>query len=462
MLPVHAAADPKTVADFAAALVNQVSQIREDLDLLTDEVLARYEEVTLLHELSQDLGVVVDVRSAANAALARTFKAVRAQLGQVLVWAPDEDDAVEVACAGVAGQDLLLRRLASDTARTALTSGAEVMVHAGQTVPGSELVAGQPVLAVPLRLDGAGSRGSRAPGVLVLVGNAERQRFSAGEAQLAATVARQLAVGLENGRLIAALRDKERLEHELGIAAGIQGQLLSGDPPALPGARLRAVCLPAEHVGGDYYDFVVTDDGTLTAVVADVTGHGVGPALIMAMTRSVLRAEFRNAANLSDALAATNRTMWDDLLATGLFITVFCLAFEPQHMRVRYVNGGHHPALLRRPDGRVQELDSDGMPIGLLPDPGYEQGEARVEPGSLVLAFSDGVVENRGPDGKLFGTARLVEFLREHGDEPDFIDRLLVTLERHRAGAPQQDDITVVQLLVDEAPAQTPTPRSRT
>jgi sigma-B regulation protein RsbU (phosphoserine phosphatase) len=122
------------------------------------------------------------------------------------------------------------------------------------------------------------------------------------------------------------------------------------------------------------------------------------------------------------------------------------------------VNGGHHPALLRHPDGSVQELDSEGMPIGLLPDPGYEQGSISAEPGAVLLLFSDGVVENRAPDGSMFGTPRLIDFLVEHGDRDDLIDRLLAALEQHRAGGPRQDDVTIVEVRLhrDDRPSGAP------
>lgn len=445
-VPAGAGVSPAALAEYAAALVGQVGAVRHDLDLMAEELLERYEEVTLLHEVSHDLGVVVDIPSAAQAALDRTLRAIPAQLGKVLVQSQADDGRVTVAQSGT--EDPIRAALSAAVAQASLGRRGEVLVHAGQRVPGSDMVAAEPALGVPVQLEGAGP-GEQPPGVLVLVGNDSHARFSAGEAQLAATVARQLAVGLENGRLVSALREKERLEHELGLAAGIQAQLLAGSAPVVPGASLRAVCLPAEHVGGDYYDFVVAEDGAVTTVVADVTGHGVGPALIMAMTRSVLRAEFHNSASLTAALTATNATMWEDLLATGLFITVFALTFDPDSGRVRFVNGGHHPALLRHPDGRVEELDSEGMPIGLLPDPGYEDGEAVPEPGSVLLLFSDGVVETRAPDGRLFGTPRLVEFLREEGTHPHLVDGLLAELEKYRAGAPQQDDVTVVEVRID-------------
>ncbi len=447
LLPSMAGPAAAELADYAAEVLGQVSAVRGDLDLLTDELLERYEEVTLLHEVSQDLGVVVDVGRAAEAALARTLKAVPARFGHVFVR--DADGHVDaVASAGESSRAAAPDGIVPVLAEATLRGGASTLVHAGQTVPGTSVRAVEPLLAVPITLEGVTTTG--ALGVLVLVGHSLRQRFSAGEAQLAGTVARQLAVGLENGRLVSALREKERLEGELELAAAIQARLLPASAPPVHGARLRAACLPAEHVGGDYYDFAVCGErGAVATVVADVTGHGVGPGLIMAMTRSVLRAELATTSNLPAALTATNTTMWDDLLATGLFITVFCLSFEPSTRQVRFVNGGHHPALLRHPDGRVEELDSDGMPIGLLPDPGYEEGRAELAPGSVVLVFSDGVVETRAPGGELFGTARLVDLLAEHGGKPDVIDRLLAALAGHRAGAAQQDDVTVVELRVD-------------
>ncbi len=452
-LVVHVAVPPDSpapagsLADFAAAVVGQVSAVREDLDLLSDELLERYEEVTLLHEVSSDLGVVLDVSCAAASALGRTLQAVPARFGQVLVRPPGAAGLVELA---VVGDDHPAHRSsAAAGANAALRQGDLVLVNVGQDLPGGGGPATVPVLAVPLQLEGLTAASEAPPGVLVLVGHASSGRFSSGEAQLAATVARQLAVGLENGRLLSALREKERLEHELGLAASIQSRLLSAVPPTVVGATVRGVCLPAEQVGGDYYDFVLSQDGSLTAVVADVTGHGVGPALIMAMTRSVLRAGLQRTDSLEAALTATNATMWDDLLATGLFITVYCVALDARTRRLRFVNGGHHPALLRRADGSVQELDSDGMPIGLLPDPGYEQGAILAEPGSVLLLFSDGVVENRAPDGTMFGTPRLVEFLVENGEQHDLIDRLLEALEEHRAGGPRQDDVTIVELRLD-------------
>ncbi len=449
VVPGDAAVSAPALAEHVAQLVDQVHGLRSDVDLLTEELLERYEEVTLLHEVSSDLGVVVDVRGAAQAALARALKVIPAGLGEVLLGGAESGDLVEVASVRTIDHGDANHAVAHAVAHVSLDRRAQVLVHAGQEVPGTGLVTAEPVLAVPLRFEGTGSDEGAPPGALVLVGHELEPRFSAGEAQLAATLARQLALGIENGRLVSVLRGKERLERELELAAGIQLQLLPAAAPPVAGARARGVCLPAEQVGGDYYDFVMTDDGALTVVVADVTGHGVGPALIMAMTRSVLRAQFASTSSLTQALTATNTTMWDDLLATGLFITVFCVGFDPTSRRLTFVNGGHHPALLRRPDGRVESLDSDGLPIGLLDDPSYEQGEAVLEPGSVLLVFTDGVVENRAPDGSLFGTPRLVEFLTEHGEQPDLIERLLAELEEHRAGAPRQDDITIVELRCD-------------
>ena len=191
-------------------------------------------------------------------------------------------------------------------------------LHTGTAYVGPTGPADDPVLAVPLLTHGGGAEKLSTAGVLVLVGHARDDRFSAGDAQLAAAVARQLSLGVENARTVSQLREKEGLDRELELAADIQRSLLPAIAPKLLNASLAAACLPAAHVGGDYFDFVRGDDGVVHAVVADVTGHGLGPGMIMAMTRIALRAELSGAQSLPEAIAAANRVMWDDLVATGV------------------------------------------------------------------------------------------------------------------------------------------------
>lgn len=442
----------ETGTRYAAPSVDETELIslRADVDALSEELLNRYEEVTLLYELSRELGVVLDVEGASRTALVRTLQVIPAHWGAVMVGS-DMHNLVEVARAG-SDPDSRYAILARSAADASMRSVAQVLVHAGGVVGKEGRVAADPVLAVPLLVGEEGGGQIVVAGVLILAGRGEDDRFSAGDAQLAAAVARQLSLGLENARIVAELRAKEGLERELELAAGVQRSLLPAHPPTIAGASLAAACLPAAHVGGDYFDFVAGEDGVVHAVVADVTGHGLGPGLIMAMTRSVLRAELRGSRSLPEAIAATNIVMWDDLVATGVFITLFAVRYNSASRSLGYVNGGHHPALLRHPDGSVEELDSEGMPLGLLPDPPYEQGTHVLEPGAVVVIFSDGIVEARAPDKTMYGTPRLREIvgMAGTGSADDVLRSVLDDLTGFRAGIAQDDDVTLVVLRVAE------------
>jgi sigma-B regulation protein RsbU (phosphoserine phosphatase) len=261
-------------------------------------------------------------------------------------------------------------------------------------------------------------------------------------------VAGQLGQGIENAWVVNQLSEKARLVADLQVAAGIQGSLLPGRPPLLPGAGLAAACLPAAQVGGDYYDFLPDADGAVTILVADVAGHGLGPGLIMVMARSVLRAELRHSASLAAALQATDSVMWDDLVATETFITVFVTRYQPDTRMLQFANAGHQPALLRHADGSVEELTGDGLPLGILTSAPYELCRRQLAVGDAVLIFSDGVVEASAPDGAPYGIGRLKALLGKYGNGPpaDVVAKVLADVADFQEGSTQDDDMTVVVL----------------
>ena len=439
------------VVTAAAAVLEQLFAADGEVQALSDELLERYEEVTLLHELADALVAVFDEADACATVLHRARLAIDARYGEVFL--SDADGGLQAASPPPPAHALPppdvqdQAEAALRVAHAARGRTTPLLLNRGDLHQGVALA--EPALCVPLRASAARSGQSDELGVLVLLGRAA-DRFTAGEAALGVTVGRQLATVLENDRLLLQLREKERIEREVEVAADIQRQLLPARSPLLPGATLAAVCLPAERVGGDYYDFVVTDDA-VTVVVADVSGHGIGPGLMMAMTRSALRHELQSGASLSQAMAATNKMMWDDLLATGLFITVFGIHYEFATGKTRFVNGGHHPALLRRADGTVEPLDGDGYPLGLLPDATFEEPSVVVEPGDSVVLFTDGIVEERAPSGEMFGTHRLVRLLCDTAGPAS--DAILEALQVWRDGGPQLDDVTLVELCTEAEPS---------
>lgn len=261
-----------------------------------------------------------------------------------------------------------------------------------------------------------------------------------------------------SARLIAASRvtalhrqvveQQRELQNEVAMAAGIQRSLLPTEPPAVEGADVAGLCRPAANVGGDYYDLMLDDRGRLAMLVADVAGHSIGSALLMAMARSILRREIGQGAPPSEVLAATNAAMFGDLVNTGLFITMFCAIYDPAGGGLTYANAGHNPAILARGDGTTAELDGDGAAIGILEDVAFEERTASIGAGDCLLLYTDGAVEALGPDDEPFGEARLAETVTAAAaaGARAVVDRVAGALDDFTAGAHQRDDITLVAL----------------
>ena len=320
------------------------------------------------------------------------------------------------------------------------TTGREVLLLAGEAPPRGitrALERRVSVLSVPLI---APDR-VEVLGALTLAAKPD-QDFNAGDAKLANAIASQLATALYTSRVVDTLRSAEGVRRELEIASGIQRALLPSSPPSLPGTRLAALCAPAANVGGDYYDLLVSEDGRLSLVVADVAGHSIGSALMMAMARSILRREIADGKPPNAVLAGTNDGLYDDLVAAGLFITAFCARYDPKQRLLEYANAGHNHPMLRRVDGAVEELDADGAAVGILADVVFEGRSALLVPGDALLLYTDGATEAANPAGEPFGEKRLREaFLR--GDSPS---ELYDAVRSHTEGAPQADDVTLVLL----------------
>jgi sigma-B regulation protein RsbU (phosphoserine phosphatase) len=247
------------------------------------------------------------------------------------------------------------------------------------------------------------------------------------------------------------------MEDEVRTAAGVQQGLLAAPPPVVPGAVLGGLNVPAADVGGDYYDFMLSPSGEIVMVIADVAGHSISSALLMAMARSVLREQVGRGLAPHDVLEATNATMYDDLVNAGLFITLFCAGYSPTTGFLTFANGGHNAPLVRRAAGTLEELDADGAPAGLLPHVGFELGHTHLAPGDLLVLYTDGVVEAGVENDNPFGDERLAEVVASCGEaSPDEVGRLIHAAVVEHAGevAARRDDITVAGLRVnDPAPA---------
>jgi predicted ester cyclase len=245
------------------------------------------------------------------------------------------------------------------------------------------------------------------------------------------------------------IRMRERIEQELRIARLIQQTLLPKTLPQLSGYDVAAYYQPAREVGGDFYDFLGLEDGRLGLVVGDVTDKGVPAALVMATTRTMLRAAAQRLFSPGEVLRLANDTLVMDI-PPNMFVTCLYAILDPESGRIVYANAGHDLPYRRRAmrSEGAEELRARGMPLGLMPGMRYEEKEIVLEKGEGVFFYSDGLVEAHDPRGEMFGFPRLRALVSEHdGVDGSLIDRLLKELSGFvEEGWEQEDDITLLTL----------------
>ena len=247
-------------------------------------------------------------------------------------------------------------------------------------------------------------------------------------------------------RLDQEMRERERIEQELRVARRIQHASLPEEVPQLEGWQISPYYRPAREVGGDFYDFIEIDDERLGIVLGDATGKGVPAALVMASTRSMLRA-VAQASNYSpaDVLGRVNDSLVADI-PPNMFVTCFYAILDPKSASLSYANAGHDLPYVRR-GGDCEELMARGMPLGLMPGMSYEEKEIALDAGEVAFFYTDGLVEAHAPDGEMFGFPRLRALIAEHAEKESLEEALLGELYFFVGeGWEQEDDITLLTL----------------
>jgi sigma-B regulation protein RsbU (phosphoserine phosphatase) len=267
--------------------------------------------------------------------------------------------------------------------------------------------------------------------------------------------AAQTALAQEVARLTTAMgremAQRERLNRELEIAREVQEHFFPQRLPPVSGLDYCGRCRPAREVGGDYYDFLELPEGRLGIAIGDVSGKGVGAALMMAGLEASLRALARVVHDPAELIERVNGLMYE-ASASNLYATLFYAQYDPGTRRLSYVNAGHNPpVVLRNRAGSYQvlRLETGGPVIGLLPHR-YQRGVFAHEAGDQVVLFTDGVSESMNARDEEWSEDRLIEFAKTcHGlSALEGVRRILAAAEAFAAGAPQHDDMTLVVLRV--------------
>ncbi len=279
-------------------------------------------------------------------------------------------------------------------------------------------------------------------------------------------VADLTGVAIENDVIFQVIRNHEKVDRQLSIGAEIQSQLLPDQCPIIEGVELAACCRPAFQVGGDYYDFMPTrPDLTETAksigrwafVIGDVMGKGVPAGLLMTMLRGMLRAEVLSGLPPDCILHDLNQLALEDLTQSHRFVTLFYSDFDARSRKLRFANAAHNPPLLWSSKSKsINRLDAPGLLIGLQPEAEYGCGEIILQPGDVLLYYTDGVTEAPGLSGERFDEKRLINFLdrfaRQGLGAQEILDKLFERLDGFVGVGDHhlEDDASMVVLKVNE------------
>jgi phosphoserine phosphatase RsbU/P len=241
--------------------------------------------------------------------------------------------------------------------------------------------------------------------------------FSEDDLKLLTLLANVAAVKIENVKLFEQALEKCRLDREMAVAAQIQRNFLPRENPSVPGFEICGRNRGCYQIGGDYYDFIPIDEARLGIAVADVSGCGVGPSLLMASLRASLHAEAGPRTGLRELAAKLNNFVHKSS-ESHTFITFVFATLDTRTGEMTYVNAGHNPPILLEKSGGLRRLDSTGLALGMFPDVRYESGTVRIEPGDLVCFFTDGITEGRNGANEEYGESRLIARLRNGSDLP--------------------------------------------
>jgi phosphoserine phosphatase len=255
------------------------------------------------------------------------------------------------------------------------------------------------------------------------------------------------SLSIRNAQVHADSLEKARLDREIGVAREIQLGTLPESMPQISGYEVAGISRPASETGGDSFDAFGAESGALVLLLADATGHGLGPALSVTQVRSMLRVSARLGAGLDEAFRHINDQLSEDL-QPHRFVTAFLGFLDPESHRLRYHAAGQGPLFhVRHRSGATDRLNATFMPLGILPiQTMVAAQEVVLEPGDLFALITDGVFEATSPEGEEFGEDRVQEILQasEELSCSDAVTQILEAVDKFTGDLPQEDDITIV------------------
>uniref|UniRef100_UPI003D81AE81 SpoIIE family protein phosphatase n=1 Tax=Trichloromonas sp. TaxID=3069249 RepID=UPI003D81AE81 len=289
-------------------------------------------------------------------------------------------------------------------------------------------------------------------GVLSAFSKSAKGIFTSEFTELFKSLAGQVGVAWRNACQTEELISAKEHEREMQIAKAIQLSLLPRAIPDIQGISLAGICVPARQVGGDYYDFLPQGEDTLDLVIADVSGHNIGAALMMAETRTFIQAKAQSLPSASSVMSSLNEFFYQDLTNAELFITMFYLKYHAATRQISYASAGHNPPLIWRCGTKACErLDAEGLILGIKTDVTFEEKQVKLQSGDILLLYTDGITEAENREGGFFGEERLCAILNENNHLPpqEIINTLLDQVRIFSGQQNFKDDVSLVVMKIE-------------
>lgn len=429
-------------------LQQQIAELDEALDGMTEELSSSYESLAAIFKFSQELSKQRNLDEFAHMILDHLLKITESDW-YLLRIKQGEDELVQFS----ASRDLSFKplRVSGGSDNSIELQSAEA--RQDHWIDSDEgFAAGEPLAVFADTKSGVVHPfylNEDLVGTLSVGATRDKKPLSAGQVNVLHTFSDFLALQILNARYQDEQIKSKVVSRELEIAANIQRSLLPKKLPDLDGFTLDGFYQSARHVGGDFYDAVATPDGGLLLTIADVMGKGVPAAMFSAILRTVLRSQRELASSPAELLQRANNLLFDDLDRVDMFITVQLVYVHPEGGSGACASAGHCPLLVGNPiTGDFQSIEADGPPIGITRDLDFADNRFHLKPGSRLILYTDGVTEARNVAGDFWGDDAFVDWWKRAAGQPatDLKTDLIRTVKGFVADAAATDDLTFLVL----------------
>jgi len=388
-------------AAFLSLVLDKCMEYQVESRLVAREIAERYEEITLLYSISEILGSVISLEEASGTILREVADTLGVQRAALWVYDGAREILELVAAVGDQGQSgpIDVRDEASLTASVFREQRALILEPEDEFPrqdDHGDRAGRDSFLSVPVSYTPPYGE-PRTIGVINLIGRTFEEGFSAGDRKLIAAIASQIGAAVENSRLVAESLHQERMVREMELAHDLQLKLLPSVEQFRDRAEVAARCSPADSVGGDFYHLFRLSGGRFGVMIGDVSSHGFGAALIMALTMSAVAIHASEGYPPSEVLRRLHQTLIDELETTEMYLTLFYAVLDPEERRITYANAGHSHAFRIAGDGRATRLAATNPPFGIVDLDDYREESATWSPGEDILfLYTDGLSDAIG------------------------------------------------------------------